>query len=88
MNRIHFPNSIVTKISKIECESNLRYNLKVWQKNNYFDVLNNVSFFVNLVQLMASLGNVNHVISIVEYWIFESNYNKSLCLAHESLDII
>ena len=37
---------------------------------------------------MDSLGNVNHAISIVGYWIFDSNYNKSLCLKQESLDLI
>ena len=34
------------------------------------------------------LGNVNHAISVVGYWIFESNYKKSLVLNRESLDMI
>ena len=33
-----------------------------------------------LVQLMEALGNVNRNISIVGYWIFESNYKQALCL--------
>ena len=37
---------------------------------------------------MESLGNVNHAISIVGYWIFDSDYEKSLCLTHESLYIL
>ena len=37
---------------------------------------------------MESLGNVNRAISIVRYWIFDSNYEKSLCLTQESLDLI
>ena len=37
---------------------------------------------------MESLGNVNHDISIVGYWIFESNYEKALCMSPESLDLI
>ena len=37
---------------------------------------------------MYSLGNVNHAISIVGYWIFDSNYEKSLLLNRESLDMI
>ena len=37
---------------------------------------------------MYLLGNVNHAISIVGHWIFDSNYNKALCLAQELLDII
>ena len=37
---------------------------------------------------MESLGNVNHAISILWYWIFDSNYEKALYLTQESLDII
>ena len=36
-----------------------------------------------LVQLIEYLGNVNHVISIVGYWIFDSNY-KQVCSAEKS----
>ena len=48
-----------------------------------FDTLKNVSEYVTLEQLMDSLGNVNHAISIVGYWIFDSNYEKALCLTQE-----
>ena len=37
---------------------------------------------------MESLGNVNHAIIILGYWIFYMNYEKSLCLTQESLDVI
>ena len=37
---------------------------------------------------MDSLGNVNHAISVVGYWIFDSNYKKSLVLNRESLGMI
>ena len=37
---------------------------------------------------MDFLGNVTHAISVVGYWIFDSNYKKSLVLNGESLDII
>ena len=37
---------------------------------------------------MESLGDFNHFISIVEHWVFDSNYNKALCLTQELLDII
>ena len=80
MNRIHFSNAVMTNRRKIRGEHNLRYNLKVWQKNDYFYMLKNVSEYDNLVQLMDSIGNLNHAISIVGYWIFDSNYKKALCL--------
>ena len=37
---------------------------------------------------MDSLGNVDHAISIVGYWLFDSNYDKALYLTQESLDLI
>ena len=51
--------------------------------NNYFDILNYISENVTLVQLMDTLANVNCAISIVGYWIFDSNYEKALCLEKE-----
>ena len=37
---------------------------------------------------MDSLVNVNHDISVLGYWIFDSNYEKGLVLNRESLDMI
>ena len=73
---------------KIKGEQNLRYNLTIWRKNDTFDILNGISENVTLVQLMDSLRNVNHAISIVGNWILDSNYKKALCLTQEYLDII
>ena len=53
-----------------------------------YDILTDISLYVTLVNLMDSLGNVNHAISVVGYCIFDSNYKKTLVLNRESLDII
>ena len=37
---------------------------------------------------MDYLGNFNHAISVVGYCIFDSNYEKTLVINIESLDII
>ena len=37
---------------------------------------------------MDSLENVNHAISVVGSWIFDSNYERSLVLNKASLDMI
>ena len=50
------------------------------EKNDAFDILNEMSENFTLVQLMESLGNANHATSIVGHWIFDSNYKKALCL--------
>ena len=73
---------------KIKGEQNLQYNMKIWKKNDDIDSLNDISEDVTLVQLMDSLGNVNNAISIVGYWIFDSNYKKALCLTQKYFDII
>ena len=55
----------------------------IWKKNDNFDILNNISEYVTLVNLMESLVNLNHAISIVGHCIFDSNYKKSLFLTQE-----
>ena len=85
---INFANAIMKNRRKIKGEQNLQYNMTIFKKNDAFDILNDISENVTLLQLMDSLGNGNHAISIVGYWIFDSNYKKSLCLTQELLDII
>ena len=78
----------MTKRREIKYEQRLKYNLNIWNKKNAFDIINEISEYVTLVQLMVSLVNVNHSISIVGNWIFDSNYDKSLFFTQESLDVI
>ena len=59
---------------KIKGEQNLIYNLTIWSKNDAFDILNDIIEDTTLVQLMELLGNVNRAISIIGYWISDSNY--------------
>ena len=70
----------MTNSMHIKGEQRLRYNLKLWHKNDDFGILNNISEYVTLVQLIYLLGNLNRAISIVGYWIFDSNYEKALCM--------
>ena len=65
---------------KIKGEQNLQYNLKIQKKDDTFGILNDISEYVTLVQLIYSLVNLNHAISIVGYWIFGSNDKKALFL--------
>ena len=37
---------------KIKVEQNLQYNLTIWKKNDDYDILNDISEDVNLVQAM------------------------------------
>ena len=79
----------MSKRIKIKSEQNLRYNLTIWSKNDDdFDIRNEISENVTLVQLIDSLGNVNRAISIVWYWIFDSKYKKAIFLTQELLGVI
>ena len=53
-----------------------------------YKILEEICENVTLVQLMDSLGNVNHDISVVGNWIFNSNYEKALVLNRSSLYMI
>ena len=68
-------------------EQRLHCNIKKWKKSQ-FKILHDISENVTLVQLMDSAGNVNHAVSIVGYWIFDSNYKQALSLTLDSLNII
>ena len=73
-------------ISKVESTEDI-----IWgygNKKGDSDILDEISENVTLVQLMETLVNLNHSISIVGYCMFESRYEKALCLTKESLDLV
>ena len=87
-NRIHFA-SDNTKNNKInKGETRVHYSLEKYRTKGEYEILKNISANVTLVQLMDSLGNVNHAISVVGSWIYDSNYEIELVLNKESLEMI
>ena len=66
----------------------MHYNLIKYKKKGVYKTLEDISKHATLVQLMDSLVNVNHSISVVGYWKFDSNYEKALVLNKSSLDMI
>ena len=64
------------------------YILSKYKRRGSDDILTFISEHVTLVQLMDYLGNVNHAISDIRYWMFDSNYNKALVLNRELLNMI
>ena len=69
-------------------EQKLHYNQEKKKEKGEYEIFNDITTNVTLVQLMDSLGNNNHAISVVDSWIFDSNYEKALVLNMASLDII
>ena len=70
-NRIYFANSILKNELRHKGEHYIIYNMNKWKSKGEFDILNDISDNITLVQLMDTLGNVNHTISIIGYWIFD-----------------
>ena len=87
-NRIDFANTILKNEKIIKGEPKVHYSLIKYKKMVSYAILTYISEHVTLVQLMDTLGNVNSVISVLGYWIFDSNYEKSLVLNRESLNMI
>ena len=69
-------------------KTRVQYKLMKYKKMGEYEILEEISANVTLVQLMDSLGNVNHAISVVGSWIFESNNERALVLNKSSLDMI
>ena len=87
-NRIYFANDIL-KNKKINVgEARMQYTLIKYKKMREYKILEDISENVTLVQLMDSMVNVNHSISVVVNWIFDSNYEKALVLKRASLYMI
>ena len=87
-DRIQFANPIMIDQARKFGEQHLRYKLEQWKKTGTFYILNNISEYVTLAQLLDSLDNVNHAVSAVGKWIFDSNYKKDLPLNTYSLNLI
>ena len=87
-NRIHFATDIMQNKKINKGETRVHYSLMKYKKKGEYDILENISANVTLVQLMDLLGNLNHAISVVGSWIFDSNDEISLVLNKASLDMI
>ena len=87
-NRIDFANDIMINNKRNKGEAMVHYKLIKYKKKREYKFLEYISANVTLVQLMDSLVNVNHAISVVGNWIFDSKYERALVLNRESLHII
>ena len=76
VNPIDFANAILKNEKKGELK--VYYSLIKYNNKGSYDILTDISENFTLVQLIDSLGNINRAISVVGYWIFESNYKREL----------
>ena len=88
VNCINYANDIFKTKENNLGEVRVHYNLIKYKKKGEYKLLEDISANGTLVQFMDSLVNVNHAISVVGNWIFDSNYEKALVLNRASLDMI
>ena len=55
----------------------LCYTFECCKNSGLFDILNDISKYVTLVQLLDKFGDVSNAVSIARNWIFYSNLQKS-----------
>ena len=72
-NLIDFASNILKNEKINKGQPKVNYSLIKYNKEGSYDIISDISEHVTLVQLMDSLGNVNHAISFVGYWIFDSH---------------
>ena len=73
-NRIHFASEIMQNRKINKGEPRVHYSLERYRQKGEYDIFKDITTNVTLVQLMDSLGNNNHAISVVGSWIFDSYY--------------
>ena len=85
-NCIHFANDIMKNKKRNKGETRVHYKLMKYKKMVEYEILENISANVTLVQFMDSLRNMNHAISVFGSGIFDSNHEIALVLNNSSLN--
>ena len=73
MNRIIFVSDIITDSVRNKGEQRCRYKFFQWDIKGPFDIFNDTSDYVTLVQIIDNVSYVNHAVSITGYLIYYSN---------------
>ena len=87
-NRIDFANEIMLNRKINKGEARVNYKLIKYKNKGDYKILEDLRANITLVQLIDTLWIVNHAISVVGSWIFDSDYERALVLNKASLDMI
>ena len=52
---------------KNKVDQRLHYNIDKWKVKSSFDFINGISENITLVQLVGTVGNINHAVIIVDF---------------------
>ena len=73
MDSIKFANKIMTDSVRGKGDNHLRYKMVKWEKIGEFDILNDISDHVTLVQLIDTAVIVNNAVSVIGCWTYTSH---------------
>ena len=70
---VSYSNSIMTDNVRNKFYEHRRYEVKKRKRRNDFDIINDMSEYVTLIQLIENLVNVSYAVTIHFVWNFYSN---------------
>ena len=85
---VSYSNSIMTDNVRNKFYEHRRYEVKKRKRRNDFDIINDMSEYLTLIQLMDNLGNVSHAVTMSGVWIFITNKKRDTPLIIEYLALI
>ena len=85
---IKFSDHIMIYMERNKDRHTLCYRSEQCNKIGSYDIMNNISENATVAQFMDFLGSLNHAVSTVGEWIFDSNYKRAVPLSTEYLYLI
>ena len=73
ITRLNYANNTINDNIRNKCDQQRHYTLNIGYTKVIFDIIYNVSEYFILVQLVDTLVNINHAISIYGVWIYAKN---------------
>ena len=91
-SRLDFACEVITSSGRVQKkgEPKLGYSSHKYSYDDFvkFDPLTNITNQVTLVQWEDIFGGINHCSTICGCWIFDINFERSLSLNKESIDLV
>ena len=78
-DRVSFANNIIICKIRKKCGYHYRNNIKKGRKWGHL-TLSIISEHVTLLQLLDTVGSVNHALSIFVFWVYDLNHKKGIPL--------
>ena len=85
-SRIDYARCLMANQVKIPGGQKCCYQSMPYKPGKTYDILNDISQFPTLVQLMDLRGNMQHCVTVAGKWIFNSNFPKAIPLTAKSLN--